>query len=110
GGERRADRGGFPASDRRDDGDLVTVLEQALPPLEEPDVFLVHVDVDELPEVPGLVAEPLADPGKLPLEVVDDLADVLAFGVDLSRPARMPAEGCGNSDQHRHPRTLLSAW
>src|SRR5262249_27524909 len=95
-----------PSGDGQHDGDLVAVLDHALATLEEADVLLVQVDVDESPEVSRLVAEPVAEPRKPSLEIVDQLSDVLALGVDLSRSAGVPAERRGNADEHWHPRFL----
>src|SRR4029453_16212148 len=85
------------ARDRRDDRDLVAVLELAPAPVQEAHVLLVHVDVDELPEVTRLVAEAVAEPGILAIQIVDQLADVLALGVHLSRPAGVPPGRRGNA-------------
>src|SRR5947208_4935844 len=57
--------------DGGDDRDLVAVLERGLLGLEEPNVLLVHVDVDEAPQLARLVHEPFFHSGELALQVLD---------------------------------------
>src|SRR5437867_4857452 len=55
------------------DRDRVAVLQRRLAAVHEPDVFLVHVDVDEAPQLTALVHQPLPQAGKLALEVGHDV-------------------------------------
>src|SRR5438034_2611920 len=51
--------GSTAPGDGGDDRDLVAVLERGLLRLEKPDVLLVHVDIDEAPQLARLVHEPV---------------------------------------------------
>src|SRR3954470_13917532 len=60
----RCEIGRLAASgDGRHDGHLVAVLQRGGLVVQKADVLLVHVDVDEAPQLAGLVQQPLAQPG-----------------------------------------------
>src|SRR5262245_60436691 len=90
------------AGDGGDDGDLVGAPEGGLEPVQEAHVLLVHVHVDEPPDLAGAVEHPVADAGVLALEVRDDARHRVALGVDLGGPLRDGAERSGNTHEHGH--------
>src|SRR5436309_9428747 len=94
-----------PSRDRGNDRDLVAVLQRRLLGLEEPDVLLVDVDIDEAPQLPGLVEQAVLQARVLPLEVSDEAVDRLALGLDLGAALREGAQWRGNPYQHRHSRS-----
>src|SRR5581483_10826881 len=62
------------------------------------------VDVDEATDLPAVVHEPLAQSGELRLQVLDEVGDGVAPGLDLGAALGDRAERGGNADQHRHQR------
>src|SRR5919108_4966236 len=89
------------------DRDRVAVLQRRLAAVHEPDVFLVHVDVDEAPQLPALVHQPLLQTGKLALEIGHDVVHGCPLGRDLGVALRHLAQGGGNANRHRHRRLLI---
>src|SRR6188472_3427272 len=70
--------GGSAAGDGWQHDDLVAVADRGVQPAGEADVLVVHVDVDEPPQValPVLgLDEPVLDAGVVRLEVVDHLGE-----------------------------------
>src|SRR5574337_1840679 len=98
---------GSAARDRRDDGDVVALLQGGLLALEEADVLLVDVDVDEPPDLAALLDQPLPEPGVLPLEVLDQVHHGVALRLHLARALRHSPQGSGDSDQNWHRRVSL---
>jgi len=70
-------------SDRRDDLKLSTVTKLSLKIVEEPDVFLVGVDVDETAQVTLGVTDLCLDSGMGLLETIERLTDALPRHCDL---------------------------
>src|SRR5215471_5039364 len=96
-----------PPGDGRHDRDLVALLERGLVAVEEADVLLVHVDVDEAADLPALLDDALAEPGKLAVELVDHGAHRRRLGLHLGGALGHRPERCGNPDEYGH-RSLLS--
>src|SRR4029077_1956573 len=86
------------AGDRRDDRDLVAVLDGRVEVLEEADVFVVGEDVDEAPHLAAVVADALLDARELRLQVGDQRTDGGAAGADLFLPLCELAERRRNAD------------
>src|SRR3990167_5725952 len=84
------------SGDRRDDGDLVAVLHGGRIALQEPDVFLIHEDVHEAPQLALRVADALLDAGVAPLEIGEELCHRLAVTLHLRLPAGQALQGRGN--------------
>src|SRR2546425_6521610 len=101
--------GSTAPGDGGNDRDLVAVLERGLFRLEEPDV-LVDVDVDEAPQLPGLVHESFLQPGELALQVVHQALDRVAPGMDLGVALRDRAERGRDPYEHRHAGSSYVAW
>src|SRR5438445_13359556 len=94
--------GSTAPGDGGNDRDLVAVLECGLLRLEEPDVLLVDVDVDEAPQLAGLVHESLLEPGELALQVVHQARDRVSLGLDLGGALRARAERGPDPYEHLH--------
>src|SRR6266545_5281202 len=89
--------------DRGNDGHLVPLLERGFRALEEADILLVDIDVDEAADLAALLHEPLAQPGVLALQILDQVGDRLGGRMDLARALRHPPQGSGNAHENRHP-------
>src|SRR5207247_6429332 len=94
--------GSAAPGDGGNDRDLVAVLERGLLRLEEPDVLLVDVDIDESPQLAGLVHESFLQPRELALQVVHQALDRVALGLDLGVALRDRAERGRDPYEHRH--------
>ncbi len=64
------------SGDGRHDRHLVAILESCLRALEEPDVFLVDVEIDKAPDRTLVVEQPLPKTRELALEILDEIAHV----------------------------------
>ena len=71
--------GGLAAGYRGDDAYLVAGLGGGVHSLQEPDVFTVEVDVDEIAQLARLVHESFLDAGVGLLHAVDELGDGGSF-------------------------------
>src|SRR5881396_2189068 len=87
--------GSAAPGDGGNDRDLVAVLERGLLRLEEPDVLLVDVDIDESPQLAGLVHESFLQPRELALQVVTRALTRLAFGWTSALPFVIERSGVG---------------
>src|SRR5437870_6841505 len=105
-----ASTGSTAPGDGGNDRDLIAVLERRLLRLEEPDVLLVHVDIDEAPQLTRLVHEPFLQPGELALQVLHETLHRVALGLDLGVALRERAERGRDSYEHRHARSSYTAW
>src|SRR5712692_11584900 len=95
--------GRLPASrDRWHDGDLVALLQRGLGALEEPDVLLVDVDIDEAPDLPAVLHQPLLEARVLALEVQDYVVHGVARGLDLGRALGHAAKRRWDSNHNGH--------
>src|SRR2546422_3326571 len=94
--------GSAPSGDGGHDRDGIAILEGGLLALDEPDVFLVHVDVDEAPQLSAVVQHALPEPGELAFQVVHHLRDRLPLGADLGVALRDGAEWSRDTHSHRH--------
>src|SRR2546427_10074937 len=88
-----ASSGSTAPGDGGNDRDLIAVLEHRLLRLEEPDVLLVHVDIDEAPQLTRLVAEPFLRPGAPALQVLHGTLLRVARGLNHGVGLRERAEG-----------------
>src|SRR6266850_3538015 len=91
-----------PPGDGRHDRHLVAVLQRGRLVVEEPDVFLVHVDVDETAQLASLIDQTLTQSGKLMLEVADHVPDRVALGLDVGVALGDGPERRRNAHGHRH--------
>src|SRR5713101_1763358 len=105
-----ASTGSTAPGDGGNDRDLIAVLEHRLLRLEEPDVLLVHVDIDEAPQLTRLVHEPFLQPGELALQVLHETLHRVALGLDLGVALRERAERGRDPYEHRHARSSYTAW
>src|SRR5262245_62820330 len=71
------------SGDGRDDRHLVAGLQRGLLAVEEADVLFVDVDVNEAPQLSGLVHQAVSEPRELAFEVVDEGAHGVGRGLDL---------------------------
>src|SRR5438034_6418060 len=97
--------GSTAPGDGGDDRDLVAVLERGLLRLEKPDVLLVHVDIDEAPQLARLVHEPVLQPGELALQVLHEALHRVALRLDLGVALRERAQWGRDPYVHRHARS-----
>ena len=96
--------------DRRDDADGVARLHRRLLFLQIPDVFVVHVHVDEAAQASLLVVQmPLQAP-VLRRQVDEKLADRVPLGIDRVLLIRVRPERCRNQDFRRHEARPLQIW
>src|SRR3989449_4943321 len=102
--------GSTAPGDGGNDRDLVAILERGLLRLEEPDVLLVHVDVDEAPQLARLVDEPFLQPGELALQVLHEALHRLTPRLDLGVALCERAEWGRDPYEHRHARSSYTAW
>src|SRR5207237_10537306 len=94
---------------RRDDGEVVAVLQRLLEPGAEPNVFVVPVDVDELPELAFVVIKTLAKAGVFLIQRVQRLGDVARIDLDDSRPASELAQRAGHANFDRHVVVIIGS-
>ena len=93
--------GGHTARDRRDDAHGVGRVHRRLFFLEIPDVFVVHVDVDEAAQLSLIVEEVRFEPGMPARQVGQQLANGRAAGVDRVLLIRVRSER-GRDENFRH--------
>src|SRR5437868_2824347 len=103
-----APRGASAPCDRRDDGKVVAVLQRRLESGAEPNVFVIPVNVDELPELALVVVEALAEARVLLVQHVEGLRDVARVDLDDGRPAGELAQGAGDANFDRHVVVIIS--
>src|SRR5260370_15338012 len=96
------------SSDRRDDREVVTVLQRRLEPGTEADVFVVPVDVDELAQLPLVVVEPLLEARVLLIQLVERLRHIGGIDLDDGRATRELAKRAGDANLDRHGVVIIS--
>src|SRR6266540_3097644 len=90
------------SGDGGDDADFVAVLYGGVEVLEEPDVFLVDVNVDEAPKGAGVVKQPFFDAGKAALQVGKSVSDSAGFDVNQLFVVGELSQRRGDADCGRH--------
>src|SRR5580698_2764056 len=90
------------AGDGGDEEDAVAFFEGAGFAAEEADVFFVEVDVEELADLAGLVADVFRKVGEASGQLGQGGCDGGAVTVDLGGTVGETAERCGNFDGHAH--------
>src|SRR6202012_52034 len=90
------------AGDRRDDGDRLTVGHRRLESLEEPDVLVVEENVDEPPELSGVVEQALGEARVGGVEGLQGLADGGPVDRHLPGASGEVAQLGRDSDGHAH--------
>src|SRR5260370_928680 len=95
--------------DGRHDGDLVALLERRGGALQEPDVFLVDVDVDEAAQLAAVLDQALLEAGELALERLDQVGDGGGVGLDLGRALGEGAQRGRNANENGHGDLLDAA-
>src|SRR5690348_18472526 len=87
---------------RRDDGEVVAVLQRRLESGAESYVLVVPVDVDELAQLALVVVEPLAKARILLVQLVERLRDIAGIDLDNGRSASQLTQGAGDANFDRH--------
>src|SRR2546427_9962766 len=82
GGRRPEEDDASPPRDRRDDRDLVAILDRGAEPAAEAHVFIVHVEHHERGRLAVLVLESGPERGKARGQVRDGLAEGPALGLE----------------------------
>src|SRR5439155_9258605 len=80
------------------DRNFVPVGDFGAEPRAEADVLVVQVDVDELPQLPALVEEPVLEARVAGVERLDRRAQVGPADLNSDLAVRQPAERAGNSE------------
>src|SRR5438093_13088066 len=93
---------GLASGDRRDDRQIVTVLQRRLEPRPEPNVLVISVDVDELAKLTLVVVEPLPEARKLLVQLIECLGHVTGIDLDDGRPASELPQRAGHANFYRH--------
>src|SRR6184192_4979478 len=99
---------GLSSGDRRDDRQIVAVLQRRLEPRPEPNVLVVPVDVDELPKLAFVVIEPLPKARVFLVQLVERLRDVVGIDLDDGRAASELAQRPGYANFDRHVVVIIS--
>src|SRR5947207_11706303 len=99
---------GLASGDRRDDRQIVTVLQRRLEPRPESNVLVVPVDVDELAELTLVVVEPLPKARVFVVQLVERLRDVVGIDLDDGRAASELAQCAGHTNFDRHVVVIIS--
>src|SRR5947208_16806898 len=86
--------GSAAPGDGGNDRDLVAVLERGLLRLEEPDVLLVDGDIDESPQLAGLVHESFLQHRELARQLAHHALNPVAPGRDDGVALRTTAGAC----------------
>src|SRR5918999_948724 len=87
---------------RGDDGHLRALRDGGIEALLEADILLVHVDVHEATQAPGVIEEAPSEPGVASLERLDHLRDRGPLDHGLRGPLRKRPELGGHCDLHGH--------
>src|SRR3990170_3463149 len=90
-----------PAGESGEDGEDVHFLQRRLKLPQEADVLIVEVDYDEAVEL-AIRQQRALEPRIARIEVVEQLADVRAFGLDGALAADELLEATGQPDFHDH--------
>jgi hypothetical protein len=85
-----------------DDRYLIAFGDGGVETLGEADVGVIDIDVDELPEAPGVVVETIVEARIGCIEVGEYGTDGLAFDADLGVATGEAAEGPGNANRGCH--------
>src|SRR2546430_15608763 len=101
---------GFPSGDRRDDRQIVAVLQRRLEPRPEPNVLVVPVDVDELPKLAFVVIEPFPEARKFLVQLIERLRDVPGIDLDDGRPAGELTQRARHANFDRHVVDIISRY
>src|SRR5919201_3200806 len=99
--------GGLASRDRRDDGEVVAVLERGLQPGAETDIFVVPVDVDELAQLTPVVVEALLEAWVLLIQLVERLRDIVGVHFDDGCTASELAQRAGDANFNRHAVVII---
>src|ERR1700736_6321534 len=97
------------SGDRRNDGEVVAVLERGLQPRPEANVLIVPVDVDELAELSLIVVEALLEAREFLIQFVQRLGHVIGIDLDNSRAASQLSQGAGDANFDRHVVVIISS-
>src|SRR5262245_18840595 len=95
-------RASAPPGDGGNDRHVIGILQRGRGALKEANVLLVHVQVDEAPDRAVVIDEALLEAGKLPGEIVDEIADRPRLRLDLGIASGETAERGGNAYEHGH--------
>jgi hypothetical protein len=95
------------AGDRWDEHDLIAILEGVGLAAEEPDVFVVDVDVDEAAEFAGLVLDLGGERGKVLVDVGDEAGQVRGLAGELFLAVGVANEGRRENDLDRNGSLLI---
>src|SRR3989338_4831846 len=87
---------------RRDDRDLVAILQGGGLLFQEANILLVHVDIHEPAELALLITEPALEARILLIETRQDLLDRCAVGGHLRLVAGHPLQWRGDADHDGH--------
>src|SRR5690348_5885117 len=87
----------LPAGHRRHDRDLVLLGDLRAQPGPESNVLVVQVHVDELPQLPALVKQPVAETGRARVQRLDRRRQVRGLDVHSHLPIRQAPERTGDS-------------
>src|SRR5277367_480827 len=90
------------AGNRRDDGDIVAILDLGAELVEEADVVAVQIDVHEAAQFAGVVHQTLAHPGVAAFEILDNGLDRIAFGSNFIDAGSEAAQRGGDSNPDSH--------
>src|SRR5215217_7224191 len=71
---------------RRHDGDLIAILQGGVLPFEKPDVFFVHIDVDESAQFSGLIAQAIFQARMRTIERLDHVGNAAWLCLDFALP------------------------
>ena len=84
-----------PSRDRGDEHDFVAILKGIGLPAQEPDVFVVDVDVDETAELTLLILDVCAERGEGVVDVGEQSGQVRGGGVEVLLAFGVADEGSG---------------
>src|SRR5712691_5292358 len=101
------DAGGGTAGDGGDDHDAVAVLEAVGFAAEKADVFLVDIDIDELADAAGVVAEMASHGGEFLLELGKQFGEGCRSAFERRGAVCEAAKGGGDFDDDFHFSALL---
>ncbi len=88
--------------DRRDEHDLIAILEGVGFASEEANVFVIHIDVNEAPELTGLILDLGRECGEVLVDIGDESRQVCGFAGELLLPVSVADEGGWKNDLDRN--------
>src|SRR5678816_1977853 len=89
-------RSARPAGYRRNNRDFRSILCGRTEVLQEPNVFTIHIYVDEATQPAGIIADAVSNSGELALEPVDHFFERACLDLDDFRTAGMFSKGSGD--------------